>query len=220
MIQPDAHNQRMSIERRWIGPNSGSNYSNDRWRNARAEQRDGRLLTSLLAKATLGPGPVLDAPCGTGRLQTVLRELKRDSICLDLSASMLKQIRTGARLQGSAFALPFKDHSFPLVTCCRLLHHLAEPIDQAALLRELARVSAGWVAVSHWDAASWHMLRRRMGWRKGHDHRVGLRHRELIELGLTAGLERCWSRSSLRFISPQTWTLFKKQPRNESQAPC
>jgi SAM-dependent methyltransferase len=133
---------------------------------------------------------------------------------------MLKQVETGARLQGSAFALPFKDHSFPLVTRCHLLHHLAGPADQAVLLRELARVSAGWVAVSHWDAASWHVLRRRMGWRKGHDHRVGLRRHELIELGLAAGLERCWSRSSLRFISPQTWTLFKKQPRNEDRPSC
>jgi SAM-dependent methyltransferase len=220
MIQPDAQNQRMLIERRWSSPNSGSNYSTDRWRNPRAKQRDGRLLTSLLTKATLGPGPLLDAPCGTGRLQTVLRGLNRDSICLDLSAAMLKQVETGARLQGSAFALPFKDHSFPLVTRCHLLHHLAGPADQAVLLRELARVSAGWVAVSHWDAASWHVLRRRMGWRKGHDHRVGLRRRELIELGLAAGLERCWSRSSLRFISPQTWTLFKKQPRNEDRPSC
>ena len=218
MTRPDTHNQRVTIGGRWSCPKSGQDYAQGRWRSSRARQRDGRLLARLLRGALLAPGPILDAPCGAGRLGEVLRNLGGDPVSLDLSGSMLNQVQGPRRLQGSAFHLPFADHSFPLVVCCRLLHHLSEPTDQAALLAELARVSRGWVAVSHWDAASLHVLRRRMGWRKGHDHRVGVSRSELIGMGQAAGLVRRRSRSSLRFISPQTWTLFEKHAPEDAHA--
>lgn len=216
MHHSDAIAPRKAIGRRWADLNSGSDYASDRWRSRRARERDGRILLRLLKGIEMGAGLILDAPSGAGRMQPVIATLGRDSICMDLSSSMLQQCAAPRMIQGSAFELPFGDNSFPLVVCCRLLHHLASETDQQALLKELARVSKGWVAVSHWDAASWQVFRRRRGWRRGHDHRVGIGRRELAALGQEAGLKPIRSRASMRFVSPQTWTLFSKQPGENS----
>ena len=219
MAHSDSLGQRRAIADRWTDLNSGPQYATKRWRNERARRRDGQLLLRLIKGIDRTAGPILDAPCGAGRLQEVLAKLSPDSVGLDLSPSMLRQGGAGSRIQGSAFELPFTDNSFSMVICCRLLHHLAETHDQRALLAELARVSSGWVAVSHWDAASWPVFRRRRGWRRGHDHRVGLWRDEITKLGQAAGLRRIRSCSSLRFVSPQTWTLFAKGPA-EDPIPC
>lgn len=46
---------------------------------------------------------------------------------------------------GDLYALPFPDRSFDLVVCLEVLEHLEEPKDG---LRELIRVSAGWLLLS------------------------------------------------------------------------
>ena len=125
---------------------------------------------------------------------------------VDLSASMLAQA-SGERTRASAFALPFQDDTFDLVVCCRLVHHLTTDVARAALLKELGRVGRGPVALSYWDAGSWHALRRRRGWRRDTDTRVATPAANLDSLLAAAGLRPIARTYSMRLVSPQTWVL-------------
>lgn len=198
------------IATRWASEDAGARYRTQRFGSARAAGRDPALLARLLRNRPLGPEPILDAPSGSGRLTSSLLQLQRPVVGLDISASMLTQLEGAPGVQGSAFALPLADRSCSLVVCCRLLHHLASGQERAALLAELARVTTRWVAISYWDAASWHALRRRRGWRRGgHDHRVPIRAAELRGLAEQAGLQLVERRFSMRFLSPQSWALLE-----------
>lgn len=197
---------------RWADDEAGARYRTARFRSRRAAGRDPALLARLLRNRTLGPEPILDAPSGAGRLAPLLMQLQRPVVSLDISASMLAQLEGASRVQGSAFALPVADRSCSLAVCCRLLHHLASREERAALLGELARVTTRWVAISYWDAASWHALRRRRGWRRsGRDHRTPIRAAELRELAHEAGLTVVERRFSMRFVSPQSWALLERR---------
>lgn len=202
---------RAQVASRWAGEGDGQHYAGPRWKNARAAGRDGALLARLLQDEPLGAGrSALDAPSGTGRLTPTLTSLGWRAVSLDHSRSMLLELGSQAT-QASAFALPFADRAFDLVVCCRLIHHLSSPVDRAALIRELARVSSRAVALSHWDPRSWHGLRRQWGLRGGHDHRVCLPWDELRTLATDHGLRIVRSVHSLRFVSMQTWSLLVRE---------
>lgn len=148
---------------------------------------------------------ILDVPCGAGRLTPFLSSLGTTT-GVDVSPQMIA-VSIGQRTRASAFALPFVDGAFDLVVCCRLLHHLTTDEDRVLLLAELARVARGPVALSYWDAASWHAWRRRRGLRKGHDTRVPIPRRQLARLLGDVGLRIQERAHSMRFVSPQTWVL-------------
>ena len=201
-----------AIAERSADEGAGARYRVARFRSQRPAGRDPALLARLLGDRPLGPGPILDAPSGAGRLSPLLLRLQRPVLSLDISASMLAQLEGASRVQGSAFALPLADRSCSLAVCCRLLHHLASREERACLLSELARVTSRWVAISYWDAASWHAFRRRKGWRRsGRDHRTPIRAAELRELAQEAGLTLVERRFSMRFVSPQSWALLERR---------
>ena len=98
----------------WSAPESGTHYAGERWRRRGHAQRDPRRIEALLgrfpARAT---GRVLDAPCGTGRLQACLTG-EGEYVGLDLSPSMLAASERGARCLGEVERLPFADQAFEL----------------------------------------------------------------------------------------------------------
>jgi SAM-dependent methyltransferase len=195
----------------WSQAGAGEHYAGNRWRDARSRERDVRLLDRVLRNSEVrdhDPAQlrrILDVPCGAGRLTPYLSSLGTTT-GVDVSPEMIA-VSIGERTRASAFALPFQDGSFDLVACCRLLHHLTTDEDRALLLSELARVARGPVALSYWDAASWHAWRRRRGLRKGHDTRVPIPRRQLTRLLQGAGLRIAERAHSMRFVSPQTWVL-------------
>jgi ubiquinone/menaquinone biosynthesis C-methylase UbiE len=97
---------------------------------------------------------VLDCPCGSGRLDPLLRARFPVVVGLDRSAAMLgiyrrdHPERVGER--GDAFALPYADASFDWVVSHRLLHHLDSDERRLALLRSFARVASQGVIVYAW----------------------------------------------------------------------
>ena len=210
--QPERGDTARRVATRWAGSGSGERYGTQRFRSRRARERDPALLRSLLSGRPLPELPVLDAPSGAGRMRPTLFALSRPVVSLDVSDSMLGEVGSGGagRIRGSALALPFQDATFGLVVCCRLLHHLGVQEEREQLLAELGRVSQRWVALSYWDAASWHAWRRRRGWRHGHDRRVAMSAGLLEGIASKAGLRLVARRFSLRFVSPQSWALFER----------
>lgn len=89
---------------------------------------------------------VLDVGCGDGFGTFYVRERFGDVHGCDRSLAMLRQnpVGTGRLCQADAYALPYRDRSFDLVSCWELLHHIHRP---AAVLREMARVSRRYVLV-------------------------------------------------------------------------
>ena len=106
------------------------------------------------ARAHTGGESVLDVPCGTGRLDALLRRRFRDVNGADRSGAMLSVYRRGgpgrvAEL-ADAFDLPWDDGSFDWVVSHRLLHHMRSDERRTALLRSLARVARRGVIVYAW----------------------------------------------------------------------
>jgi SAM-dependent methyltransferase len=99
-----------------------------------------------------------DIPAAASRLASS-RGITLDLIGMDLAETVARQARplfVGA-IAGDATRLPFADGSADVVTCSQLLHHFVEA-DAVVVLRELHRVSRGWVLVSDlrrsWAAAA------------------------------------------------------------------
>ncbi len=210
-------NSRHLVAGRWRAEATGLHYASARFRGRRRD-RDARLVAALCAAAgyplTRPATRVLDAPAGTGRLCGALGRHARRVVALDVSRAML--VAGGPapehvlRVEASAFEPPFQSGAFEVAVSCRLLHHLADPADRRAVLRELARVASGHVIVSYWDAASWHAVRRRAGRALGRpprDARVAVSART-FDLDLAAaGLAPRARRHSARFLSAQTFVL-------------
>lgn len=87
---------------------------------------------------------ILDAGCGYGRLMKKFSKYPEKVVGIDISGEMLKEAKKylgdGSKLhKGSITNLPFKDHSFDIVVCDRVLMHLTE-LDMKAALLEFKRI--------------------------------------------------------------------------------
>ncbi len=133
-------------------------YATARFPRAR-DRREQRALARLVP--LLGPGRVLDLPCGAGRMADVLAPLG-PVIGADWNEGMVHEARErrcyAATLRADAFHLPFADGAFAAAACIRLLHHLPKD-DRRRVLAELRRVTCGPFVVSWFDRATLQALR-------------------------------------------------------------
>jgi ubiquinone/menaquinone biosynthesis C-methylase UbiE len=176
-----------------------------------------RLLpSSTTSNRNLGCG--LDI--GSGPAEIAIKLLKclpsLRMVCADLSPNMLARAKQNAITAGvsdrlmliraDGHALPFRDGSFPVVTCNSVLHHARDPV---AFIIEMARVSSANAAILLRDLRrpnrlllGWHL------WRHGHYYHGTMRTHfdasvraaytveELQEMVLSARAERL---STFRF---------------------
>jgi SAM-dependent methyltransferase len=99
-----------------------------------------RIVSAELERlAPSGPGPTLDAGCGSGRM---LDELARfgKPFGVDIDAGSVERARARGHqaLLASVTEMPFADGTFSIVTCLDVVEHLD---DDRAALRELLRVT-------------------------------------------------------------------------------
>jgi SAM-dependent methyltransferase len=98
-------------------------------------------------------GAVLDVGCGSSR---IIGALPEGSIALDLLIRKLRYARKFRRMlvQGSGFALPFRDNSFPCVLCSQVIEHVPK---ESPILDELCRVlkRGGRLVLGTPDYANW-----------------------------------------------------------------
>lgn len=136
----------------WSQPGVAAEYDRRRFAGplrARKQRHDEALVRSLLGRAGVRRGSrLLDLPYGTGRMLPCLRAAGQRVVGVDRSLAMMRAGqgagRDGARLvRASAFALPFAAGSFDAALCLRFLFHLDDRPQRIAVLRELARVTAG-----------------------------------------------------------------------------
>lgn len=128
-------------------------------------QREARALGDLLAHGAPGDdatgrraGPWLDAPCGAGRLSSLL---PGPAILVDRDLSMVRAAPADRRrVCASIHQLPFADQTFCGALCMRLLHHIPSSEERRRILSELRRVTDGPVVVSFFHSFSLQNLRR------------------------------------------------------------
>lgn len=126
-----------------------------------------RLFDAIrLAEGGRTDGPVLDLPCGYGRFTDFLRTRTSGIVNCDLSFEMVR--RAGEKLgrpgvvANAKRGLPFKEGVFGAVFSVRFFHHVHDPADREAILREFRRVSSGWVILSFYRMNGLHVLQRRV----------------------------------------------------------
>ena len=201
---PRASKVKTRVRNKWQSEGAAAHYSAERFRNDRARGRDPHLVKKLLDRHLAGCqiGATLDVPCGTGRLAPLLSSLSGFYTGADVSAAMLSEAREPL-VRADAERLPFRARSFEVVVCCRLLHHLDEGRELAAVIRELTRVSSELVIASFWDAASLPALRRRCGLRREQTGRRPVTRARLEQCFEEAGAEVLGYASSFRYLSMQ-----------------
>ncbi|MCB1645631.1 MAG: class I SAM-dependent methyltransferase [Pseudomonadales bacterium] len=100
---------------------------------------------------------ILDCPCGTGRIDELLRERFSDITGVDGAEAMFEVYMAGNPDRkgqvADIFNLPFADNEFDWTLCHRLFHHFKNDADRTALVSSLNRVSKNgfcfyaWVSV-------------------------------------------------------------------------
>jgi SAM-dependent methyltransferase len=212
-----------AVRHKWQDVGAGMRYASQRWKSSRAALRDPLLVERILDRHSVRPSlrPILDAPCGTGRLRGVLERRGIRYVGIDVSPAMLEEARHGSSsglCRAAIERLPFRDDSFDVVICCRLLHHIHEPEDVQAIVHQLVRVSYRMVIASFWDSASLHAWRRRVGLRRteGQRGRRAISKRNLRRIFQAAGADVVGYHHSLRFVSQQAFVVaVKRAPVDE-----
>lgn len=209
---------RAGVRARWQGDDAGARYAIRRFRDPRAALRDPMLVERILDLNGVRPAlkPVLDVPCGTGRLRGVLERRGMRYVGVDVSPAMLSEAAASgdaSLVLADAERLPFADDSFDVVVCCRLLHHLQDEEVLESVVRELVRVSARMVIASFWDSGSWHAWRRRVGLRRGEGPRGrrAVSKRALRRVFDESGAGIVDFHHSFRFVSQQTFAVALKR---------
>lgn len=207
--------QRGDVRGKWTAPGAGAHYAEARFGSRRAAERDPRIVAALLGAHGVR-GPLLDAPCGTGRLHATLARFALPLCGVDVSPPMLAQARSNGSTRlarASVEHLPFADGAFDVVVSCRFLHHLRERDELERALRELVRVSRRLIVASVWDAASLPALRVRLGLKRGEGPRgrCAVRRATVEELLASAGARVVAWKHSLRFVSQQAFFVAERR---------
>jgi SAM-dependent methyltransferase len=223
MVPPPPRPADRKTHEKWTESDAGARYAGPRWRNRRSALRDPAIVERILVRHGARPGlkPILDAPCGTGRLRGVFERRGMRYVGVDVSWPMLLEARRGegpGLVMAVVDRMPFRDDAFDIVLCCRLLHHLEENDETESVVRELVRVSHRMIIVSFFDKASLPAWRTRVGLRRseGPRGRRALSKRALKRMFETAGADVVGFQHSFRFVSQQAFAVaLKRAPVEE-----
>lgn len=118
--------------------------------------RECSLIAKMLRSCSTEPKKILDIPCGTGKLASVLSKFSSASkVAADISTQMVAVARNfyagvpGFRgfIRADLTSAPFEDNTFDCVICLRLFHRVP-PELRKMMMTELARMSRSYVIIS------------------------------------------------------------------------
>jgi ubiquinone/menaquinone biosynthesis C-methylase UbiE len=127
-------------------------------------RRERRAIAEALQRIGDSARSVIDVPCGTGKLASILHERGYAPVMVDLSLEMMRIARQLPASERAAFAqadatqLPFESGTFDVAICLRLLHRVPDDV-KSSMLNELHRVSRRYAIVSYGVASPWHRVR-------------------------------------------------------------
>ena len=126
----------------------------------RKDRREKQCIAKGLAHTPQG-ALVLDLPCGTGRMYSLLKDLGYRVVSADSSEYMVEFARQRVEcsavnenhlqdncLVADILQTDFADKQFDAVICNRLFHHFSEPQTRQKALLELKRICTGPIIVS------------------------------------------------------------------------
>ncbi|MBI3621713.1 MAG: methyltransferase domain-containing protein [Nitrospirae bacterium] len=187
---------------------------NQTWMRRLSNWREHQIVARALAACGRG-GRVLNMPSGAGRFGELLKSQGFSVVGCDISLPMLEE--TGARwpwplVEGSAFALPFKDRTFDGLFIMRLMHHINDSNERLTLFREAARLTRNWVLITYADYHTPKNLIRetRARWIKDRKPKITLTREQLEREVRSCGLrlERIYTVSPL--FTPLALALLRK----------
>ncbi len=128
------------------------------WVRRLSHRREMAIVRRALERAE-AKGPILDCPCGAGRLVPTLLRFAEHVTCADISETMVAEAKdalagTAGQVEyfvASAGKLPFEANQFDTVVCHRLIHHMPDAEERGAVFAELARVARRRVVLSFSD---------------------------------------------------------------------
>ena len=135
-------------------------YDNKRFKSFRGRLGnwlDKRAINLALNYLPQIEGLILDIPCGTGRITSMIAEAGYTAIAADVSFEMINVARNNFTkdsidvldfIQTDATYLPFPDGEFVCVTAIRFMGHIP-PATRVEMLREFGRTSQKYVIVDY-----------------------------------------------------------------------
>jgi len=158
---------------------------------------------------------IVDIPCGNGRFYPVFSKAKKLSMA-DYSTNMLKAVeeRFGTSenvklIKADISAIPLNDACAVLCFCMRLFHHMKNDEVRLAALKELARVSKKYVALSFYNKnCSRYYWRKTLG-KKIRGNYITFTH--IVALADRVGLVPVERVPKLNMFEQQCLVIFKKK---------
>ena len=158
---------------------------------------------------------IVDIPCGNGRFFHIFSKAKKLSMA-DCSTNMLKaaEERLGTSenvnlLQADISAIPLNDGSADLCFCMRLFHHMKNDEVRLAALKELARVSKKYVALSFYNKNCLRYYWRKTLGKKIRGNYITFAH--IVFLANRVGLVPAERFPKLNLFEQQCLVLFQKK---------
>ncbi|NLW84500.1 MAG: class I SAM-dependent methyltransferase [Phycisphaerae bacterium] len=196
---------------------TAKNYDQNRFASRRMKKLDEfeRQFARYVYTLVGDDAAVLDVPCGNGRFYDIFSQAKHVTMA-DYSENMVKACReryaigTNVDLiQADITSLPLVDCSVDLSFCMRLFHHMKTDEIRLAAMKELARVSRKYVALSFYNSHCLRYFRKTLLGKKISG--VYIPFMQLLKLADAAGLECVSRRPQLNIVEQQCMVVFKKK---------
>ena len=184
-----------------------------RYRMKRLDRFEKMFAQRLFEKAG-ADAHILDIPCGNGRFFSIFSKAANLTMA-DYSENMLHAVqeRFGAienvkLIQADVSSIPLSDGSADLCFCMRLFHHMRNDEVRLKALKELARVSSRYVALSFYNKDCFRFYWRKILCKKIRGNYVSFNR--IVALGKQAGLEFVERFPKFNLTEQQCLLVFKK----------
>jgi ubiquinone/menaquinone biosynthesis C-methylase UbiE len=158
---------------------------------------------------------ILDIPCGNGRFFNIFSKAAK-LIMADYSLNMLQaveerfsSIENLELIQADITSLPLDDSSVDLCFCMRLFHHMKNDQVRLKALKELARVSRRYVALSFYNKHCLRFYWRKILRKKIRGNYVTFKHLE--DIAKQAGLKVTGRFPRMNLTEQQCLLIFEKK---------
>jgi len=183
------------------------------WQMKRQDRFE-RTFAQRLFEMVGSDSHIVDIPCGNGRFFEIFSHTKELTMA-DYSINMLRVCEetfgppANVRLlRAEISSIPLLDNSADLCFCIRLFHHMKTDLVRLGALKELARISRKYVALSFYNKNCLKFYWRKMLGKKIRGNYVTFDH--FIGLAKQAGLELVERFPKVSLVGRQCLVVFRK----------